>query len=265
MEGIMTEGKHSSLIESKFKAAGIHLGISSVIFLILAYFIIFEWYPFPYFTADGGWQGIRIIALIDLVLGPFITLIIFNPNKSRREIRFDLSVIALVQASVLLWGIYTVHNERPVAVVHWDGQFYTMPAKTLKALDIPLDQLSQFSTEKPILIHVYHPVDADGLREMLRIITEKKLAPMEQSRLYRSFKENRDEVFDRRIDIDQIIAVNEGMKKELEVFLAESKGGVDDYIYMPLNARYHNVILIFSKEGDVKGTLNAPYKDEQEK
>lgn len=265
MEGIMTAEKYSSLIKPKFMAAGIHLSISSVIFLILAYFIISEWYPFPYFTADGGWQGIRIIALIDLVLGPLITLIIFNPNKSRREIRFDLSAIALIQASVLLWGIYTVHNERPVAVVHWDGQFYTMPAKTFKTLNVPLDQLNQFSTEKPPLVYVHHPVDIDGLREMLRIITEDNLAPMEQSRLYRSFKENRDEVFVHRLDIDRIITANEAMKKELEVFLAESKGAIDDYIYMPLNARYHNVILIFSKEGDVKGTLNAPYKDEQGK
>ena len=29
---------------------------------------------------------------------------------------------------------------------------------------------------------------------------------------------------------------------------------------MPLNARYHNVVLIFSEDGSVKGTLNAPYK-----
>ena len=51
MEATMTMAKKPSLIKSKFKAAGIHLGISSIIFLILAYFIIFKWYPFPYFTA----------------------------------------------------------------------------------------------------------------------------------------------------------------------------------------------------------------------
>ena len=90
MEATMTMDKQPSLIKSKIKAAGIHLAISTIIFLFLAYFIIFEWYPFPYFTADGGWQGIRIIAMIDLILGPFMTLIIFNPGKSKREIRFDL-------------------------------------------------------------------------------------------------------------------------------------------------------------------------------
>ncbi|MDH5480477.1 MAG: hypothetical protein OEX11_06940, partial [Nitrosomonas sp.] len=146
-----------SLIKSKFKAAGIHLSISSIIFLILAYFIIFEWYPFPYFTADGGWQGIRIIALIDLVLGPLMTLIIFNPHKSLREIRFDLGTIAFIQISVLMWGIYTVHNERPAAVIHWDGDFYTMPSKSFKEQGISLSQFDQYSAEKPPLIHAHRP------------------------------------------------------------------------------------------------------------
>lgn len=261
MEVTMTMAKKPSLIKSKFKAAGIHLGISSIIFLILAYFIIFKWYPFPYFTADGGWQGIRIIALIDLVLGPLLTLIIFNHNKSRREIRFDLGVIALVQVSVLAWGIYTVHDERPGAVVHWDGEFYTMPAKSFNEKGIELQALSRFSEAHPPLIYAHRPTDVETLQEVLRLSTEENLAPFEQLHLYRSFKENRDDAFISQLDIDEIISHNVAMENELNVFLAESGNQKEDYIYMPLNARYHNVILIFSKEGDVKGTLNAPYKD----
>lgn len=254
--------KHHSLIKSKFKAAGIHFGISSIIFIILAYFIVFQWYPFPYFTADGGWQGIRIIALIDLVLGPFLTLIIFNPNKSMREIRFDLGSIALIQISVLMWGVYTVHNERPAAVIHWDGEFYTMPAKSYKEQGISLKQLSQYSDEKPPLIHAHRPTDIETLHEILRLSTEEKLAPFEQFHLYRPFKENSDEVFLNLLDIDDIISHNEKMKNELKTFLTESESEIEEYIYMPLNARYHNVILIFSKEGDIRGSLNAPYKDQ---
>ncbi|MCH9639598.1 MAG: hypothetical protein K0U40_08905, partial [Betaproteobacteria bacterium] len=76
------------------------------------------------------------------------------------------------------------------------------------------------------------------------------------------FKENKDEIFSNQINIDDIISHNEKMKNELETFLTKSENEIDDYIYMPLNARYHNVILIFSKEGDIRGSLNAPYKDQ---
>ena len=261
MEATMTLAKQPSLAKSKFKAAGIHLAISGVIFLILAYFIIFEWYPLPYFTADGGWQGIRIVALIDLVLGPLMTLIIFNPGKSRREIRFDLGTIALIQASVLAWGIYTVHNERPVAMVHWDGEFFSMPAKAYHEQDIALDQIAQFGSKNhPVLIHAYRPVDIEKIHEILTLSTEKNLAPFEQFQLYRPLKESLEDIFIHQLDIDEIISHNTAMKKELAVFLAKTGGEKEDFIYMPLNARYHNVILIFSKDGDVAGTLNAPYK-----
>ena len=262
MEATMTMEKQPSSIKSKFKAAGIHLAISAIIFLILAYYIIFEWYPLPYFTADGGWQGIRIVALIDLVLGPLMTLIIFNPGKSRREIRFDLGTIALIQASVLAWGIYTVHDERPVAIVHWDGEFFSMPAKSYHEQDIALEQLAQFGAEKPVLIHAYRPVDIEEIHEVITLSTQMQLAPFEQFQLYRPFKENRDWIFFHQLNIDEIISFNEAMKQELDAFLAKSGHQKNDFKYMPLNARYHNVILIFSEEGDVMGTLNAPYKDE---
>lgn len=263
MEATMTMEKQPSSIKSKFKAAGIHLAISAIIFLILAYYIIFEWYPLPYFTADGGWQGIRIIALIDLVLGPLMTLIIFNPKKSRREIRFDLGAIALVQASVLAWGIYTVHNERPVAIVHWDGEFFSMPAKSYHEQGIALAQLTQFGAEKPVLIHARRPVEIEKIHQILTLSTEKQLAPFEQFQLYRPFKESRRAIFIDQLNIDEIISHNEAMRQELDAFLARTGYEKNDFVYMPLNARYHNVILIFSQEGDVMGTLNAPYKGEK--
>ena len=165
-----------------------------------------------------------------------------------------------MQASVLAWGIYTVHDERPGAVIHWDGEFYTMPSKSFNEQGISLNELKQFSGEHPPLIHAHRPTDVEALQEVLRLSTEKNLAPFEQLHLYRSFQENRDVVFISQLDINEIISHNSTMENELDVFLAKSGNQKEDYIYMPLNARYHNVILIFSKEGNVKGTLNAPYK-----
>ena len=66
---------------SRIKAFLIHLGISAVIFFILLYLIIFHWYPGFLFTADGGWQGVRIIAAVDLVLGPLLTLVVYKAGK----------------------------------------------------------------------------------------------------------------------------------------------------------------------------------------
>ena len=61
------------LLATKLKATAIHLAMSLVIFSYLVYQIVYVWYPQPYFSVDGGWQGLRLIAAVDLVLGPLIT------------------------------------------------------------------------------------------------------------------------------------------------------------------------------------------------
>ena len=75
-----------SLLKTKLKATAVHLSMSIVVFIYLAYQIYYNWYPQPYFSIDGGWQGIRLVGAIDLVLGPLITFLIFDLRKSRKEI-----------------------------------------------------------------------------------------------------------------------------------------------------------------------------------
>jgi hypothetical protein len=55
---------------NRFGAFLVHLAISLVIFFLLAALVLFVWYPDFFFAADGGWEGIRIIILVDLVARP---------------------------------------------------------------------------------------------------------------------------------------------------------------------------------------------------
>jgi len=136
----------------KLKAASIHLLISLVIFFVILYVIIFSWYPEPFFTAQGGWQGIRLMALVDLVLGPSLTLIVFNHLKPRKEILTDLSVIALVQVCALVWGGYQVYSQRPIALVFWNDAFYTTTQDDYLSQGINIPDFSQYSNHVPPLV-----------------------------------------------------------------------------------------------------------------
>ena len=59
---------------SRFSAFSIHFGISLLIFAALSAVILLVWYPGYFFELDGGWEGLRIIIGVDLVLGPLLTL-----------------------------------------------------------------------------------------------------------------------------------------------------------------------------------------------
>lgn len=140
------------LLITKLKATGVHLCLSIVIFIVLFYLIYYHWYPQPYFSIDGGWQGVRIIAAVDLVLGPLITFLIFDLRKSRREILFDLATIAVIQFSALAYGVHLTHSQRPVAVV-MISQF-TLSA-TMKQVEEEIDspqELYAYSDARPPII-----------------------------------------------------------------------------------------------------------------
>ena len=74
------------------------------------------WYSPPFFMFDGGWQVLRLIVLVDVVLGPLFTLIVFD--RAKRALRRDLAVIALVQAAALAYGAWIMHAYRPAFIVY---------------------------------------------------------------------------------------------------------------------------------------------------
>ena len=98
-----------------------HLGVSSIIFMVLSYLIVFHWYPDFYFSLDGGQRAIATVFFVDVVLGPGLTLLVFKPGK--KSLRFDMSVIVLVQISALIWGVNNVFTERSATAVFYQGKF----------------------------------------------------------------------------------------------------------------------------------------------
>ena len=101
---------------NRYQAFGIHFLASLVIFAVLTALIFFYWFPGILRVADPGWQQILIvIAGVDLVLGPALTFIVFNPAK--KSLKMDLSIIAVLQIAAMSYGAYTVHNTRPLALL----------------------------------------------------------------------------------------------------------------------------------------------------
>jgi len=228
----------SDLLKAKLKAAGIHLSISAVIFIGILYLILVEWYPGIFFTAEGGWDGIKLMAAVDLVLGPSLTFIIYNHMKAKKEIVLDLSLVAVVQISALVWGGLQVYSERPVALVMWDGIFYTVTEDYYKKQDISLQDVAAFSDEEPLLIYAEAGYSLEKLEELRRLNLEK-IPPYAQVHLYKSIKEYRDEVFENQISSD---AWSE--------YLQEDLSQSSDHVFLG-KAKYRNLLIYLNSEADL--------------
>ncbi len=113
---------------NRYQAFATHMAISLVIFFILLACITQLWYPGILFDTGNGWKAIMMIVGIDLILGPLLTLIVFNPKKS--SLKFDLSIIALIQIAALIYGTWTIHHTRPVAIAFVYNNFITIFANS---------------------------------------------------------------------------------------------------------------------------------------
>ncbi|MDX1491249.1 MAG: hypothetical protein R3332_08180 [Pseudohongiellaceae bacterium] len=250
----------SSLSQSRFSAAFAHFLFSVAVFTLFVGVLIFFWFPNPYFSASGGWQGLRIVAAVDLVLGPLITLIIFNSKKSRRELSFDIGVVVLIQLSALLWGIKSVYEQRPVAVAFMDSSFYTVPASALSQQGFNLAELDEFGEDRPVFVYIERPYEGADLERFVEMVEEEGVPPHEQPWLYRPMADNFDRIRNANLDIDEIVSVNAAMKADLEDLLEASGTSLHDNFYIALTSRYRNVVLVFDPQARLLGYVNAPYK-----
>jgi len=112
------------MVFNRFTASALHLALSLLVFLSLVAVMYFYWFPGELFFMDGGYEGIKLVAMVDLVLGPLLTLLLFKRGKP--SLAFDLGVVACLQIAALAYGFYATYNQRIVAFVYAENRFNTL-------------------------------------------------------------------------------------------------------------------------------------------
>lgn len=151
---------------TRWRAAGIHLGISAILGLIVLLWLYFIWYPAPYFQMSGGSALIVILLAVDVIIGPLLTLIVFKSGKP--SLRFDLSVIALLQLGALAYGLYVMAIVRPAYVVMRVDRVMVVPANQFDPLDLGMAKYPEFKHLPwfgPKLVTAPIPTDPAELEE----------------------------------------------------------------------------------------------------
>ena len=120
------------------QAAAVHLSICALVALVVAALVLGVWFAYPYRNLAGGQRLFWVIVSVDVVCGPLLTLILFNPAKSRRELRLDLSLVALIQLAALAYGLYSISLARPVIQAFETDRF-----AVVSAAEVDPDQLQQ--------------------------------------------------------------------------------------------------------------------------
>lgn len=106
---------------SRFRAFFIHLVASGGMAILTMLIVFGVWYPSPLARAVGV-AAITVVLLgVDVVIGPLLTFIVYQPNKP--SLRFDLSVIVALQLLAFGYGVWILAEGRPVWMVFSVDQF----------------------------------------------------------------------------------------------------------------------------------------------
>lgn len=132
------ESTNPTFWRDRLKASAIHLSLSLSIAALAAALVFGVWYPYPYREISGGRELFSILIAVDVILGPLLTLAVFNRVKPWLVLRRDLIVIAIFQLAALSYGLWTVCAARPVHMVFELNRF-----KVVHAVEIPRSELAK--------------------------------------------------------------------------------------------------------------------------
>lgn len=121
---------------ARLKAFLLHLA-ASVLIALLALLLVFNlWYPTPLHEALGVTHIFLLLLLIDVILGPLLTLLVFKVGK--KTLIMDLAIIAALQLAALGYGLWTVAEGRPAWIVYNADRF-----DVVTVVDIDTRQLGE--------------------------------------------------------------------------------------------------------------------------
>lgn len=131
-----------SFWRDRIHASVAHFALSLVIALLSASLVFGIWYPYPYGEISGGRELFLLVVAVDIVLGPLITLSVFNRTKPWPELRRDLVVVVLMQLGALIYGLWAVSLARPVHLVFEYDRF-----RVVHAVDVAPELLAQMRSD----------------------------------------------------------------------------------------------------------------------
>lgn len=240
---------------NRWQAFVIHLGLSILIATAVIGLVVFVWYPQPYFTAMGGELLLRLIIGVDVVVGPLVTLIIFDPRKPRLKV--DLAIVAVLQFAALLYGVMVMFEARPAWNVFVKDRFEITAAN---AVDETARQQAPAAFRSlpvtgPVIVAGRAPADP-GEHAALGLATMAGGADVAaRPNLYVPYTDEAPVVARAARPLQALSRQGEANATLVSVFVAE-RGQGRDLGYVPVRARNKDFSAIVDrKTGEVVGYL----------
>jgi hypothetical protein len=145
----------------KFVATGIHFLVTLTLAASAAALVFLVWFPHPLETMIGGTELFMLVIGCDLVLGPLISLVIYDSRKRRRLLLLDYALVGVIQIAALVYGIFILEGTRPVYVAFSHDRLEIVTAREITDAELAAardDRYRSLSLTGPRYVAIDVPV-----------------------------------------------------------------------------------------------------------
>ncbi len=191
----------------------------------------------------------KLMAGVDLVIGPLLTLLILNPTRSRKEIITVISIIAILQISALSWGLNTVYHQRPLAISYSKGNFYPIYEDAMKDQELEKGHFEQLSTERLPIIYTRPAQSAEEQQGEIAWALTKNLNSWELSFLHQSINQGLNDIKSHSLKPESLYSQNQTYHQLLDDLAAQYNITPSQMLIVPFIGKYTTDLLILNPEG----------------
>lgn len=227
-----------SPVRDRLYASTIHLCASCAVAVLSALVVFGIWYPYPYSEISGGRELFLIVISVDVILGPLITLAVFNRAKPRAELVRDLATVAFIQLTALGYGLWTVFVARPVHMVFEIDRFRVVHAVDVDETLLPQapESIQALPITGPTLLAL-RPFKDDKERMDATLAAIQGVSLASRPDLWRPYNEATADVLKEAKPATQLLSRFTASAAEIELVLAKIGRKPEDVLYLPLVGR----------------------------
>lgn len=233
------------MLKTKFKASALHLLLSVVVVSLIMLNIIYFWFPLAFLELTDFKSIATLIIAVDLVLGPVLTFVAFNPNK--KSLKLDLSIIAVIQISALTYGLNALYQVHPLYITFAQNGFTLIRAQDAQPQNAVHAEykISTFSSAK--LAYAKIPVDGKKRTELLFGVLAGEPDIEQRIEFYEPYANHINDIVAKSLDPDDIFS-DKKIKKETSSFLKKHGDKLNDFAYFPLDGSSKDAIIVIDKK-----------------
>ena len=241
------------------RAAGLHATYSLLVAAAAAWIVFGIWYVYPYSELAGGRELFLLLVVVDVVCGPLLTLVLFNPKKSRKELSLDLSFVLLLQLAALGYGMWTVWQARPLYLAFEVDRFKLISAVNVEVDELKLlpENLAPQFWSGPKIVGIRPPKNAEEHNTVLFEAAAGGRDYAERPRFYVPYgKETAVQLLKRVKPLSEFLLKRPNQLVAAQKLALERKADIIHWMYLPVIAR-QDWVAVLDKQGQIQGFLKG--------